>query len=449
MSDEDHTGSGDRTIIRPTPGGRRSGAAPAGQGSGTEPRGAPSPRPGPEPSRHRDAPSGAELQQFTQGGLNPLVDAATPLLMLTAGLRGTRDHHDVPGLHAEVTRQVTEFQNRAQAAGVAAESVVAARYALCTFIDEVVMNTPWGNRSLWVSKPLLLLFHKDTGGGEKFFQMVERVLADPQPRRDLIEFFYVCLALGFEGKYRVADGGASALASTRERLYGRIRGWREEGQVELSGQWRGIEDRRYRLVRLIPAWVFGAGAAAILAGAFLVFQSLLATATGPAMAGLNQVQQATFDSPVTAGLPRGPSLAELLEGQYPRRLSVEVEDGQTRLTLLGEVFDSGSTTLREDYAEVLGGVARALDEVPGRILVVGHTDDVPIRSARFKDNYDLSRQRAENVAERLKAALQDSGRIGYLGVGADQPRYTPVNTRENRARNRRVEIVLRQPGGEA
>ncbi len=453
MSGDDRPGSGERTIIRPTPGGRRGAAGPDATGAGgAAPPSQPPPRAAPPAPHSAPGPAAGpapELSSIRGAGVNALVDAAMPLLLLAAGLRGAREHPDVATLHAEVTRQVTEFQNRAQAAGAAPEAIAAARYGLCTFIDEVVMNTPWGSRSMWAGRPLLLMFHKDTGGGEKFFQMVERVLADREPRRDLIEFFYVCLALGFEGRYRVAEGGASALAATRERLYSRIREWRPDAAGELSGQWQGVQDRRYRLVRLVPAWVFGAGAAAVLAGAFVIFQSLLASATSPALAGLNQVQQATFESPVSTGVAAGPALAELLEGAHPQRLSVEVEGEETRLTLLGQVFASGRTEMGADYRAVLATIAEALERVPGRVLVVGHTDDVPIRSARFKDNYDLSRQRAENVAERLKALLEDPGRVSYIGVGADQPRYTPVNTRENRARNRRVEIVVRRPGGAA
>ncbi|EAR22501.1 type IVB secretion system protein IcmH/DotU [Nitrococcus mobilis] len=429
MSGDGHPPSGDRTVIRPNPGGRR--LAPRHQ----------------EPSAPPSAVSSVgaeELGRFAQLGLNPLAEAATPLLVLAANLRGSARHADVANLHTQVTRQLNEFEKQAEQGGMPLEQVLAARYALCTFIDEAVMNTPWGSQSLWAGKPLLLLFHKDTGGGEKFFQMVERVLVDREPKRDLIELFYVCLALGFEGKYRISDGGRTALAETRERLYARIRTWRETPACELSPRWRGIEDRRYRLVRTLPAWVFLSVAGAVSIGAFLTFHTLLNDASAPIMAQLNEIKQATFESPIGPSVVGGPQLPELLAGAFPGRLQVETkEDGTTQLTLLGEVFRSGSAELSAAYAPVLDKVAGALKQVPGRVLVVGHTDDVPIRSLRFKDNYELSRQRALNAAERLKERLDDPGRVSYLGVGPDQPRYRPVDTPENRARNRRIEIIHR------
>ncbi|MBA1147255.1 DotU family type IV/VI secretion system protein [Ectothiorhodospiraceae bacterium WFHF3C12] len=379
-------------------------------------------------------------------GPNPLVEAAAPLLLLAASVRRSREHPDVSGLHERVVRQVQDFEREASDAGMAPETVLAARYALCTFIDEAVMNTPWGGHSPWASRPLLLGFHKDTGGGEKFFQMVERVLADRTPKRELVEFFYVCLALGFEGKYRVSDTGRSALAETRERLYARIREWRSEVPQELSPQWQGVQDRRYRLVRTIPAWVFVTIAAAIVGGAFITFQAMLGGAVKPVMAQLNGIQQATFESPTREAVDVGPGLAELMEGIHPQRLRLEpLEGGGTRVTLTGEVFRSGSIEVSETFRPVLESVADVLRRVPGRVRVVGHTDDVPIRSLQIKDNYELSRLRARNAARILQERLENPGRVSFIGVGADQPRYKPVDTRENRARNRRIEII-HQPG---
>jgi type VI secretion system protein ImpK len=86
-------------------------------------------------------------------------------------------------------------------------------------------------------------------------------------------------------------------------------------------------------------------------------------------------------------------------------------------------------------------VALALNEVPGRVVIVGHTDDQPVRSFQYADNFELSRERAVAVANVMKPALSDFGRIEWQGVGSTQPRYRPVDTTENRARNRRVEII--------
>ncbi|MEX0731300.1 MAG: type IVB secretion system protein IcmH/DotU [Aquisalimonadaceae bacterium] len=439
-SDEPPPGTGDRTIIRPNPGGR--GAAP--QARRPDPPGT-----SPMPPSYGAAPSAdtPDLQAFGITALNPLVQAAMPLLMLATALRGTREHRDVAGLHAETVRQVQAFEQVAADHGVASESVLAARYALCTFLDEVVMNTPWGAGSIWAGRPLLLTFHRDGAGGEKFFQMVERVLTDRDPRRDLIECFYVCLALGFQGRYRIAEDGQARLAEVRERLYARIRGWRDTPPDELSPRWRGVVDRRHRLVRTIPPWVCAVAVALIGGGVFLTFHSWLSSAAAPLSAQLNMVRQATFDSPVGPVRTAGPTLASLLDGVDPQRLQIDAgEDGRTTLILRGEVFASASTDVTEAFRPLLRRIGGAVDQVGGRVLVEGHSDDVPIRSARFKDNYDLSRQRAASAAAIVREAVADPERVDHVGIGSDRPRYRPADAPQNRPLNRRIEIVHRAAG---
>jgi type VI secretion system protein ImpK len=87
-------------------------------------------------------------------------------------------------------------------------------------------------------------------------------------------------------------------------------------------------------------------------------------------------------------------------------------------------------------------VADALKQVEGKIVVVGYTDNVPIRTLRFESNYALSKERAATVARVLGAQLGSAERINFEGNGEESPVSTN-DTAEGRARNRRVEIVLK------
>jgi len=73
--------------------------------------------------------------------------------------------------------------------------------------------------------------------------------------------------------------------------------------------------------------------------------------------------------------------------------------------------------------------------------VAGHTDDQPLKSFRYRDNFELSRERALSVVNILKPSLSDPARLDSTGYGSSQPRYQPESTPGNRARNRRVEII--------
>jgi len=123
-------------------------------------------------------------------------------------------------------------------------------------------------------------------------------------------------------------------------------------------------------------------------------------------------------------------------------LAVEEDGGRTTVTFLApDLFASGSAALNAAALDTVSRVAEAVRRVPGRVLVTGHTDDQPLRSLHYSDNFELSRERAVSVAKLLKAALRDPARVQWTGVGSTQPRYRPESTPENRARNRRVEII--------
>jgi type VI secretion system protein ImpK len=109
--------------------------------------------------------------------------------------------------------------------------------------------------------------------------------------------------------------------------------------------------------------------------------------------------------------------------------------------IASDFFGSGSAKVNPKYYNSLQRWAHALNEVPGRVFVVGHTDDQPLRSLKYRDNYDLSRARAAEVVGVLSLAIDNKARLEGSGVGDSEPRYTPPSLPENRARNRRVEII--------
>ena len=80
------------------------------------------------------------------------------------------------------------------------------------------------------------------------------------------------------------------------------------------------------------------------------------------------------------------------------------------------------------------------------MLIVGHTDDQPIRSFQFHDNFELSRARAVSVANILKKTINNPARLTWQGMGSSEPKYRPESAPENRARNRRVEIIHLREG---
>lgn len=424
----------DGTILRPRPGGAR--------------RGAPDFRP--EPGRSAGsgrqdqyaAPAGGNLAiaDFLSGGRNPILQAATPLLTIASRLQSTVVQADVASLRHQATQEVRMFDDRLRAAGVASEDALVARYLLCTFFDSAVLNTPWGAQSDWSGQSLLISFHKEKSGGEKFFQILDRISNQPARYIDLIELQYVCLALGYEGMYRIDERGTSRLAELQHNLHRIIRDARGLRDEDLSVHWQGVEDRRNPIFRYVPWWIVAAAGVAILVIAFVVYNVRLNAASEPIKQALSQP---SVKVEYAAPAPSTNRLKELLAPQEQAGvLTVEDFGNKTIVTLTASnLFRSGSAQVNAQHQPTLRAIAQALNEVPGKVVVIGHTDDQPVRSLQFADNFELSRERAVSVANLLKGTINNFGRVEWVGVGATQPRYRPVDTTENRARNRRVEIV--------
>src|SRR5215469_6827485 len=193
----DATQRGDATLVRP----QRSADTSTDDVTRSAPPTLPASRVAQEPRSSqpsRKAPLRAELSDFQSGVANPLVRAANPLLQLTVQLRhSVSPPADVGRLREQAVAQVRSFEHHAQNVGVDTQTIMAARYVLCTMLDESVNNAPWGDMSGWAQKTLLVTFHGEAYGGAKFFQILDRLSVDFSRHLDLIELMYICLALGF------------------------------------------------------------------------------------------------------------------------------------------------------------------------------------------------------------------------------------------------------------
>jgi len=111
-------------------------------------------------------------------------------------------------------------------------------------------------------------------------------------------------------------------------------------------------------------------------------------------------------------------------------------------------FPSGSDMLSENFKPVLRIIRDVLTETDGQITVEGHTDDVPISTTRFRSNWALSSARAVSVAHGLFGdGAIDQERFTVAGYADTKP-LVSNSTGAGRARNRRVEVVIRQGLGE-
>jgi len=277
------TPGGDRTVMKPMP-GRRAGAPQPNRSHGGD------------HSRHSGMgamPSvDVEAAYFrTSYGLNPLVNAASILLAVFEKMRQSMKHDNVGGLHQRLTGEIKAFEARAIELGTKQEVVLAARYVLCSVLDEAVLNTPWGSESAWGQRTLLTVFHNEASGGEKFFLILDRMLQQPAENLNMLELIYLCLSMGFEGQYRLQQRGRDSLEKMKDELFTVIRRYRGEYERTLSPNWQGLGNVRKTLTEYIPVWVIASIAAAILFFGYSGFRYWLYETATPVAAQLQAISK--------------------------------------------------------------------------------------------------------------------------------------------------------------
>ena len=376
-------------------------------------------------------------------GLNPLVALANPLLLLVPQLRATRQVADPGALRTSLAQGIRDFAARAAARGVAPERVMAARYVLCTMIDEAAADTPWGGSGVWARHSLLAMFHNETEGGEKVFQLMARLAEKPAENRDLLELIYAAITLGFEGRYRVIANGRAQLDAVRDRLAQIVRKERGDHPQALAEHWQGHPVRRSKPMGWLPLAATACVAALLMGGTYLVLRSSLASRSDPVFGAIQGLRLTPPVTPTLQPAPK-PRLAQYLQPDIKANL-VRVSDEVDRsvVTIRGDgLFATGSATLVPEREALMVRIAEALALVPGNVLVTGHTDNQPIaRSARFPSNWHLSEERAKNVRDLLVANKVAPDRIRAEGRADAEP-VVANDTATNRALNRRVEVTL-------
>jgi type VI secretion system protein ImpK len=444
----------DRTVIRPAPGGRRASSPPQQSSPSpsttdthmgvSRPAGPAAPPPG----------EGAERISF---GLSPLIEAAAPLLQLLGRLRNTLRQPDPGDLRERAIQQVRAFEQAARDGGVPMDQLRSAHYALCASLDDVVLNTPWGSSGAWAARSMVSTFHQEVRSGERFFQLLDQLKPNPGNFLPVLELMYLCLSLGFQGQYRLSPRGPGELDRIREDLYTIIVRQRQAADPALSPHWQGVP-APYKPARVVvPTWVMGAAALAVIGLLFVWFSTGLNAASDDVFAQLlgapvAKMPAITRATPVKPPPPPPPAAAPAPDSLYTF-LKPEIDQGL--VTVVGDhampivrihntgMFASGSATVAPGYYHLLERIGQALKVEKGPVTVDGYTDNQPIHTVRFPSNFQLSQARADAAAAIISKALGEPGRITVQGHGDADPIASNA-TPEGREQDRRIEVVLRR-----
>jgi type VI secretion system protein ImpK len=430
-------GNGDTALARmPRPAG-------ASTASETSPR--------PELPPNREVPPGespATRLSAIKDASNPLLEAARPLLRAMSEMPDKLDPDGVEHLRTVLEQEVRSFQKLCDQANIRRDHMLGARYCLCTALDEAAMQTTWGeagtNGVAWNTNGLATIFHEDRDGGSKIYLLIARLMTEPREHLDLLEVIYRILSLGFEGRYRYEAGGNRKHEAVRQRLYDEIMSQRGSVPVALSPHWQSDTKGKRASFYDFPVWITVAVLSLILLAIFGYFKYELLKRSADVQKQIAEIGRMTPPPPPPPA-PRALHLKELLKNEIAAgTVSVEEDARHSSVTFRGDaMFPPGAASANASMGPLIAKIAGEIVKVPGKVMVLGYTDNVPIKSRQFASNDALSEERATQVMQMLQASGVQANRLEAVGKGEADP-VGDNRTAPGRAQNRRVEITVAQ-----
>jgi len=198
-----------------------------------------------------------------------LPEACQPGFALVMGLLTGSEFGEPAQLRARIADMFAEMERRTRLAGISSEDILSARFALTAFIDEVINRSDWRGKPAWAQNPLSLEFFNTNNAGVEFFTNFDALRQRPDAKTDLLEVYYTCVALGFEGKYAISDPRQlQNLIETTARELERIRG-RASG---LAPHWEPPEETLKRMGNELPLWVVAGISVGAIFVVYLIFR---------------------------------------------------------------------------------------------------------------------------------------------------------------------------------
>jgi len=186
--------------------------------------------------------------------VNPVLECCTSLFAMTAPFKAAdRGANLDAGYRETILAGFEEMERMAFERQLTMQIVKDAKYAMAAYIDECVLSSDWPGRLDWMGQPLQLEFFGDHLAGEGFFERLGALRQRGEEAKDVLELYYVCLQMGFEGIYRVR--GIEQLMALQVDLHSQIDGYGRALDTRLAPDGAPSEGMLTKVGRDIPYWV--------------------------------------------------------------------------------------------------------------------------------------------------------------------------------------------------
>ena len=409
------------------------------------------------------APGPSVPLQRARAHPNKLVDAFSALLEFAPELENALPPDNPETLRTRLLEELVRARDAAVASGSPLERADQAAWSVAALLDDLALNTPWGGASVWPRQPLVVMLRGDVDAGTQFFSRLEELERHPNRDRELLELQYLCMALGFRGKFRIPGRSGDRSINAVRVAAARFLRDADAADAPLSPNWKGVvaSDEPQRFI--IPIWVMAVIAAVVATGIYVALSMALSNQATqlPALvralppADRAQVLRAAPQSDKPAPAPVETvdfALLPEFAAAAPESLRPALKGAESvslaRLVIQAtnpELFQSSRAELTDGFEPLIVSIAKVIrenEELIGNVTVVGHTDGIPLqRTNPLSTNQRLSEARAATIADLLVQNGVPSDRIHSEGRAATDP-VADDGTREGRALNRRVEVLV-------
>jgi type VI secretion system protein ImpK len=179
-----------------------------------------------------------------------LADCYAELLSFAVTVRRSPDLGEAEPIRRRLLEQIERAEACARENGIEPQQVEAARFAIAALLDEAILASPWPGRSAWLGNPFQWQLYQIRDAGEQFFRRLDALRADAGKSRPVLGVYLACLAMGYEGKYKIEG---------REELDRLIRSLARDaggsGLSALSPSWKRPDDAPELPGEAIPVWI--------------------------------------------------------------------------------------------------------------------------------------------------------------------------------------------------
>jgi len=179
--------------------------------------------------------------------------------MLTLQLRSAKEYGDPKVLREKILQLLDKIEREARQHEYSLEDIQRVKFALVAFLDESIIASDWSQKDSWLSKPLQLQLYDRFDAGEEFYNKLDAMLDEIQLNTEVLEVYYLCMTLGFKGKYGVTEQEKQRIIV--DDIYHELKLSNFNKPDVLSPNGDRKEEIREIIQSEIPYWTIGVGTA--------------------------------------------------------------------------------------------------------------------------------------------------------------------------------------------